>query len=210
MCYLLAVLSISVVLLSIIPQSNATHFYGGHKWSNPMTPYTNNAGPFCIGSSIGNQNMGFDAGVNAFTTAASSINGLPSKWTIGPRMTWTSSCHSHIAAGTFKNPDTLANVGLLLDSNNHARIVGGDITISKTKTYIAGGCDNGVRFYRLSYVFRHELGHWVEFFHGYNPLVTSQKPAFDISSITYPNYWCTAWDNFNSHDASSLSAIYGN
>jgi hypothetical protein len=206
---LIAILALAAIATSI-SVADATHFWTGRKWQNPMTTSTNNAGPYCIGSSLGNTNIGFNNGVNAFGTAAGSINSLPTKWVIGPRMTWTSSCHSHIAAGSFARNDILGNVGLLIDSNNNFKIVGADITLNKNIRWTTSGCSNDDSDpFRMSYVFRHELAHWVEFFHGYS-LADGRKPTYDPGSVIYPYYSCSSWNVFHSHDSSSLSAIYGN
>lgn len=189
------------LILALVAQAEATHYWTHRKWIKASTQTTTNAGPYCFGSSLNNvRNLGFQGSINAFGTAQNSINGLPAKWSIGPRMDFTSSCHSRIMAAFFSDPSTLGSVGLWVRSDNNFVIVGADITANKNTIWSSGGCDTTPPPYRMSYFYRHEFTHWVEFKH------TAFSPP---TSSTHHNFNCNAWDAFNSHDSSSLSSIYG-
>jgi hypothetical protein len=207
------VLAASVVL-PLLGDAKATHFWTHRKWLKYSTQSQTNAGPYCYSTSLSNvRNLGWGGTLDALYTAYNSLNVLPAKWFIGPRIAYTTDCHSHIAAGTLPNPDTLALYGLLVLSNDHSLIVGADITINKNKNWVSSGCTTSSGLssppVRLSYVLRHEFAHWIELFHGYEQY-QSGTPKVDPNSIIYPRYNCLSWDiNIWSHDSSTLSYIYG-
>jgi hypothetical protein len=182
----------STILVLVGQQAEATHLYGNMRWSSYV------AGPICISPTMANTNIGLTASSNALFTAYDSINRLDSRYVI-KQMGYTGDCRSHIyGQSLFYKTLGVVQIG----RSSSTIIVYEDMLVNTGIRWESSNCHQGPYGtpVRMSFLMRHEFSHYIFLKH---------NTVDDRTSITHPNFYCSAWDAFNSHDAGTVRAVYG-